>query len=318
MQYLIYILSLSEYSSPREIPQYLLDYHPFNLLDLAIPDEQWKTYLGFKKQRKTFIALVMNSFIIYAFQFFYFYVVYIFSSIITHIEASYKQKPIEQAKLNNYTQAKRVYSLAIVHFPLLVILIQLCYYIYDDSIIHFMLFILTLGVIFYTEFIKKWKQKFLRHEFLLHFFKFQQLFILLSLIAQAFLKIPTFYSYCKRFECDEVRYGHTFFRVVLLLLLQLLIDLMHSKEFLDISLSHYEKLALRSQILGMAIAFEANNQKIGSLIERYQVRKNLKDRVEFITKQIDKWNLEEERKVEREELEREELSILNREEAEEG
>lgn len=53
------------------------------------------------------------------------------------------------------------------------------------------------------------------------------------------------------------------------MLLQLLIDLMNSKEFLDISVNHYEKVALRSQILGMAIAYEVNNQKIGSLIERY-------------------------------------------------
>jgi flagellar basal body-associated protein FliL len=59
---------------------------------------------------------------------------------------------------------------------------------------------------------------------------------------------------------------------------------------MEISNDFYFNLGNRSEAVGLAMSYEANNRKLMKLIERYKDRNDLKERIDAITEMINQYN----------------------------
>ncbi|CAD8086378.1 unnamed protein product [Paramecium primaurelia] len=290
-QYVSYLITLSSGSSPRILPEEFnkTEYLIFNFSNTDLLD-QW----GLSGKGRSKGTFIFNCIIIFAIWLFYYFQEVLSIKMILFIDQCYinmkLRKKEKHISSKFYIIIKRLYIISIVYFILLVQLSVLCYYLFivystrilkTINLVMFLFTILSLYIIEIQLKIPK-KQTEKRTDIYKRIIFVQEVAILIIftiLFAQKLFK-----------DENNTQSNISIVEILIFYLLQLGKDLLESEQYEKISKDFYDNLDTRSEAVGLAMSFEANNRKLMKLIERYKDRNDLKERIDTITKMINEFN----------------------------
>ncbi|EAR86334.2 transmembrane protein, putative (macronuclear) [Tetrahymena thermophila SB210] len=307
LQYIFLLLNINLKTSLIPIPSYLWNLKNMSVIDNILSDTQIQSYLAFDNSDN--VALLLNALIIFLIEIYFMYFVFICKFIMQRIrDRRSLSSLISQKVWINFRAWKSsyisfittVYEGLLINFHLIVIIICIILSCFSYEIFNLLITTVCLSYFFYYEFKSNKDIMSEKIPSILLFFKILRIFVFLLLVVYTVLKVPqidnfintddTNLSYFRQLLKQEVISFHISEKVFILFFIQLVFDIMLSKDFKEFLKTYQLTNQVKQRLRRKCIAYQFNNEKLKKIEKRLQENKELIRNVQEVQNQLDNWH----------------------------
>ncbi|KAL4474993.1 hypothetical protein ABPG74_001689 [Tetrahymena malaccensis] len=307
LQYIFLLLNINPNTSLIPIPSYLWNLKNMSVIDNILSDTQMQSYLAFDNSDN--VALLLNALIIFLIEIYFMYFVFICKFIMQRIRdrrslSSYISQQVwinfRAWKSTYISFITTVYEGLLINFHLIVIIICIILSCFSYEVFNLMITTVCLAYFFYQEFKSNKDIMSEKINSILLFFKVLRVFVFLILVIYTVLKIPYIdnyintndenLSYIRQLLKQEVISFHISEKVFILFFIQLVFDIMLSKDFKEFLQTYQLTNQVKQRLRRKCIAYQFNNEKLKKIEKRLQENKELIRNVQEVQNQLDNWH----------------------------
>ncbi|KAL4512199.1 hypothetical protein ABPG72_005201 [Tetrahymena utriculariae] len=307
LQYIFLLLNINPTTSLIPIPSYLWSLKNMSVIDNILSDTQIQSYLAFDGSDN--VELLLNALIIFLIEIYFMYFIFICKFIMQRIrDRRSLSSHISQKVWINFRAWKSsyisfittIYEGLLINFHLIVIIICIILSCFSYEVFNLLITTVCLSYFFYQEFKSNKDIMSEKIHSILIFFKVLRIFVFLILVIYTVLKVPyinnatntdeTNLSYIRQLLKQEVASFNISEKVFILFFIQLVFDIMLSKDFKEFLQTYQLTNQVKQRLRRKCIAYQFNNEKLKKIEKRLQENKELIKNVQEVQNQLDNWH----------------------------
>ena len=272
-EYCLMVLNFeNHYIYPRVPEEYKTVAHDQNIFSGLSPE--WQLYWTFGKSSLELVMLVIGVLVIASYQLYFRTMLWTANKVLNIIST----RLIGLINTRLFSIFRSIYSYMIVLSPLQIALTSIAIFILDNNLTNILLLTAT-GVFVLKEYICQEMASTERtRTFWKAYLRLFQVLILSIMVLECILAIPQYHKYCISLLCSEnLNISNKLLRCFLVLIFQLGIDILKSKEFEREMTQFTKEFYYRAHILRLIVANYQNDIRLNVLKTHFTKRRTLKE-----------------------------------------
>lgn len=308
IRYPLFLMNINAKTNPRHIPFELQELLNFNLVDYLFEKSGFsknmidycKYYLALGEKDYDHVSFFINSIIIYTFQIYFIWMLFAFKKIYAYIEK--QTTKIEENAWNPVQEYKKwtgmglklisaIHSFLYKNLYLLILFLIAYLLIFNTSEFNFILFVFIMIFLAANEI-------FLSHVNLIKHQKIIKIILRMILIYLIFLLFATQVSHIPilmedciaMYPCKIIFSISIWDKILSIIIIKFPLDLMSNENYLEVVSEYLLKKNFRAKVIKTCIAYDFNDGKIKSWLEKLEDKLILKEHIRFVVQKLEYWH----------------------------
>ena len=186
----------------------------------------------------------------------------------------------------NYRILRKFTKFVFIHFQRVAILVIIAIAVNDSLTMNLVILIVAVYYMLLTEFIVNKFSVPNRQILMVKFLTFAQFFTLIYLLWACMNKLQLDFFPLKTFNNANFTTYSTQDKITMFILLQMILDLLQSKNYVKFHEEHLKKFSIRARMISLCTIYDFNDKKVAEIIKDYANKKTLNERLENVSEQL--------------------------------